>query len=167
MYKNRQHPTEAECCLFCCPILLDRCRFCSFLKLLSYRHTTNLPLFFMRFCPNILFAIGPGRSICSVRQFCRSFGIVGVIAIVGICQVVPQQLGPTGFFCRQGVGTDGGVQRLGGGLFLLREQLPLKGGPCDSKASGFIVHHSGIGQHFCVSNWIIEKGVAENFIIAF
>ena len=39
MYKNRQHPTEVECRLFCCPILLGRCRFCSFLKLLSYRHT--------------------------------------------------------------------------------------------------------------------------------
>ena len=42
MYKNRQHPTEAECRLFCCPILLSRCRFCSFLKLLSYRHTAKL-----------------------------------------------------------------------------------------------------------------------------
>ena len=41
MYKNRQHPTEVECRLFCCPILLGRCRFCSFLKLLSYRHTAN------------------------------------------------------------------------------------------------------------------------------
>ena len=42
MYKNRQHPTEVECRLFCCPILLGRCRFCSFLKLLSYRHTAKL-----------------------------------------------------------------------------------------------------------------------------
>ena len=42
MYKNRQHQTEAECRLFCCPIQLSRCRFCSFLKLLSYRHTANL-----------------------------------------------------------------------------------------------------------------------------
>ena len=42
MYKNRQHSTEAECRLFCCPILLRRCRFCSFLKLLSYRHTAYL-----------------------------------------------------------------------------------------------------------------------------
>lgn len=41
MYKNRQHPTEVECRLFCCPILLGRCRFCSFLKLLSYRHTAE------------------------------------------------------------------------------------------------------------------------------
>ena len=41
MYKNRQHPTEAGCRLFCCPILLSRCRFCSFLRLLSYRHTGN------------------------------------------------------------------------------------------------------------------------------
>ena len=41
MYKNRQHPTEAECRLFCCPILPSSCRFCSFLKLLSYRHTGN------------------------------------------------------------------------------------------------------------------------------
>ena len=43
MYKNRQHPTEVECRLFCCPILLGRCRFCSFLKLLSYRHTADPP----------------------------------------------------------------------------------------------------------------------------
>lgn len=41
MHKNRQHPTEVECCLFCCPILLSRCRLYSFLKLLSYRHTAN------------------------------------------------------------------------------------------------------------------------------
>ena len=41
MYKNSRHSTEAECRLFCCPILLGRCRFCSFLKLLSYRHTAN------------------------------------------------------------------------------------------------------------------------------
>ena len=47
MYKNRQHPTEAECRLFCCPILLSRCRFCSFLKLLSYRHTAKSHLFFL------------------------------------------------------------------------------------------------------------------------
>ena len=46
MYKNRQHPTEVECRLFCCPILLGRCRFCSFLKLLSYRHTAKAVLFF-------------------------------------------------------------------------------------------------------------------------
>ena len=46
MYKNRQHPTEAECRLFCCPILLGRCRFCSFLKLLSYRHTPDGVLVF-------------------------------------------------------------------------------------------------------------------------
>ena len=43
MYKNRQHPTEAECRLFCCPILPSSCRFCSFLKLLSYRHTAKPP----------------------------------------------------------------------------------------------------------------------------
>ena len=46
MYKNRRHPTEVECRLFCCPILLGRCRFCSFLKLLSYRHTPERPLVF-------------------------------------------------------------------------------------------------------------------------
>lgn len=41
--KNKQrHSVEAECRLFCCPILLGRCQFCSFLKLLSYRHTANL-----------------------------------------------------------------------------------------------------------------------------
>lgn len=43
--KNRRRPTEIECRLFCCPILLSRCRFCSFLKLLSYRYTPKpLPL---------------------------------------------------------------------------------------------------------------------------
>ena len=41
--------TEVECRLFCCPILLGRCRFCSFLKLLSYRHTAK-PLFFCSAC---------------------------------------------------------------------------------------------------------------------
>ena len=46
MYKNRRHPTEAECRLLCCPILLSRCRFCSFLKLLSYRHTPKGAAFF-------------------------------------------------------------------------------------------------------------------------
>ena len=46
MYKNRQHPTEAECRLFCCPILPSSCRFCSFLKLLSYRHTAYVCPFF-------------------------------------------------------------------------------------------------------------------------
>ena len=30
--KSRRHPTEIEYRLFCCPILLGRCRFCSFLK---------------------------------------------------------------------------------------------------------------------------------------
>ncbi len=43
--KSRRHPTKVECRLFCCPILLGRCRFCSFLKLLSYRHTPKA-LFF-------------------------------------------------------------------------------------------------------------------------
>ena len=45
MYKNRRHPAEVECRLFCCPILLSRCRFCNFLKLLSYQHTPEAPLF--------------------------------------------------------------------------------------------------------------------------
>ena len=45
--KNRQHPTDVECRLFCCPILLGRCRFCSFLKLLSYRHTAYVCPFFV------------------------------------------------------------------------------------------------------------------------
>ena len=48
MYKNWQHPTDVECRLFCCPILLGRCRFCSFLKLLSYRHTPERARFFLR-----------------------------------------------------------------------------------------------------------------------
>ena len=47
--------TEAECCLFCCPILLSRCRFCNFLKLLSYQHTANArPL--LEFVQNFGFA---------------------------------------------------------------------------------------------------------------
>ena len=48
MYKNRRHPAEVECRLFCCPILLSRCRFCSFLKLLSYRHTPEVALFYAK-----------------------------------------------------------------------------------------------------------------------
>ena len=55
LHKNRQHSTEVECRLFCCPILLGRCRFCSFLRLLSYRHTAYLPHF--------LFAIRLKRMI--------------------------------------------------------------------------------------------------------
>jgi hypothetical protein len=51
MYKNRRHPTEAECRLFCCPIPLSRCRFCSFLKLLSYRHTAKAPALFFWTAP--------------------------------------------------------------------------------------------------------------------
>ena len=44
--KNKQrHSAEAECRLFCCPILLGRCQFCSFLKLLSYQHTPEDPFF--------------------------------------------------------------------------------------------------------------------------
>ena len=44
--KNKQrHSAEAECRLFCCPILLGRCQFCSFLKLLSYQHTPEGPFF--------------------------------------------------------------------------------------------------------------------------
>ena len=43
--QDRQHPTEVECRLSCCPILLSRCRFCSFLKLLSYQHTADSVLF--------------------------------------------------------------------------------------------------------------------------
>ena len=49
MYKNRRHPTEVECRLFCCPILLGRCRFCNFLKLLSYRHTAYRDTFLLHF----------------------------------------------------------------------------------------------------------------------
>ena len=61
--KNRRHPTEVECRLFCCPILLGRCRFCSFLKLLSYRHTAKAVPFvilrrIIRFPPG---SAGPGR----------------------------------------------------------------------------------------------------------
>ncbi len=48
MYKNRQRSTEAGCRLFCCLILLSRYRFCSFLKLPSYRHTANRVPFLLR-----------------------------------------------------------------------------------------------------------------------
>ena len=54
MYKNRLHSTEAECSLFCCPILISRCRFCSFLKLLSYRHTPDVPVLFLPKCRKAL-----------------------------------------------------------------------------------------------------------------
>ena len=58
MYKNRQHPTEAECRLFCCPILPSSCRFCSFLKLLSYRHTAKHPFDqFYTFSRSMIFLI--------------------------------------------------------------------------------------------------------------
>ena len=36
---DTQPKLSAAC--FCCPILLGRCRICSFLKLLSYRHTPD------------------------------------------------------------------------------------------------------------------------------
>ena len=45
--KNRRHPTEVECRLFC-PILFRSCRFRNFLKLLSYRHTPEARLFLLR-----------------------------------------------------------------------------------------------------------------------
>lgn len=45
--KNRRHPTEVECRLFC-PILSRSCRFRNFLKLLSYRHTPNVPRLFCK-----------------------------------------------------------------------------------------------------------------------
>ena len=37
--KSRRHATGVAYRLFCFPILFDRCRLCSFLKSLSYRHT--------------------------------------------------------------------------------------------------------------------------------
>ena len=54
-------PTEVECRLFCCPILFDRCRFCNFFKLLSYRHTGKGSIFFIvsPFCQ------GAGQAICA------------------------------------------------------------------------------------------------------
>ena len=58
MHKNRQHPTEVECRLFCCPILLGRCRFCSFLKLLSYRHTAKPDFLYKRQSPVPTLAFG-------------------------------------------------------------------------------------------------------------
>ena len=44
--QNRRHSASAGCRLFCCPILFSRCRLCSFLKLLSYRHTPMCLVFF-------------------------------------------------------------------------------------------------------------------------
>ena len=44
--QNRRHPAEAECRLFRCPILPDRCRFRNFGGLLSYRHRAFGPRFF-------------------------------------------------------------------------------------------------------------------------
>lgn len=41
MCKSRRHSAEVEYRLFCRPVLLGRCRLCSFLKLPSYRHTTK------------------------------------------------------------------------------------------------------------------------------
>lgn len=41
LYYDRRHSTSVGCRLFCRPILLGRCRFCSFFKLLSYRHTAK------------------------------------------------------------------------------------------------------------------------------
>ena len=62
MYKNRQHPTEAECRLFCCPILPSSYRFCSFLKLLSYRHTAEALLFcILGICAEIIGSVLPVR----------------------------------------------------------------------------------------------------------
>jgi hypothetical protein len=49
MYKNRQHSTEAECRLFFCPILFDRCRFRNSFKLLSYQHTAKNRCFYSSF----------------------------------------------------------------------------------------------------------------------
>ena len=82
MYKNRQHSTEAECRLFCCPILLSRCRFCNFLKLLSYQHTAKSPLFF---CPSSAAAVLrircgrraiPVLAAAKVLAACWAFGVL-------------------------------------------------------------------------------------------
>ena len=65
--KNRRRPTEIECRLFCCPILLSRCRFCSFLKLLSYRHTAKrLP--FLGSFPQQSSAIQNSRTIAVISR---------------------------------------------------------------------------------------------------
>ena len=68
MYKNRQHPTVVECRLFCCPILLGRCRFCSFLRLLSYRHTAYGSRFLLlcaRYATSSSGASAPRACVCS------------------------------------------------------------------------------------------------------
>ena len=67
MYKNRQHPTEAECRLFCCPILPSSCRFCSFLKLLSYRHTAKGLLLFCAPSGERLLSAQSAEGKCGVR----------------------------------------------------------------------------------------------------
>ena len=56
--KNRRHPTEVECRLFC-PILSRSCRFRNFLKLLSYRHTPKYLLFMLSLQANLFRKIIP------------------------------------------------------------------------------------------------------------
>ena len=47
MNRNRAAVYRLNRRLFCCPILPNRCRLCSFLKLLSYRHTVKSGPFFV------------------------------------------------------------------------------------------------------------------------
>lgn len=61
--QNRRHSASAGCRLFCCPILFSRCRLCSFLKLLSYRHTAKPRFFFFQHIEG-----NPGSCICQKQQ---------------------------------------------------------------------------------------------------
>ena len=85
--KNRRRPTEIECRLFCCPILLGRCRFCSFLKLLSYRHTAYVCPFFLWMLQTVKY---PQRSklpafhtLSKVLKLHMSFNTVPILWLEG------------------------------------------------------------------------------------
>ena len=99
MHKNRQHPTEVECCLFCCPILLSRCRLYSFLKLLSYRHTAKGALVTVGACCGCKSGRHQTCSCCEhtqspygrfgTRRLLRDVGVVnscvGIAAVNQLC----------------------------------------------------------------------------------
>ena len=67
--KNKQrHSAEAECRLFCCPILLGRCQFCSFLKLLSYQHTPEARFFAYRLMQGAASSNAQGFQNCHSEE---------------------------------------------------------------------------------------------------
>ena len=65
--QNRRHSASAGCRLFCCPILFSRCRLCSFLKLLSYRHTAKGLLLFCAPSGERLLSAQSAEGKCGVR----------------------------------------------------------------------------------------------------